>query len=62
MSGPEFRHIQVGVGHRLDAFSSGVLGEVLQLGVKLNCKSKLWERFGLCSCHDVLQILVWYFK
>nr|XP_020453672.1 probable tRNA pseudouridine synthase 2 [Monopterus albus] len=28
--GPEFQHIQVGVGHRLDAFSSGVL--VLAVG------------------------------
>ncbi|XP_076012814.1 pseudouridylate synthase TRUB2, mitochondrial [Genypterus blacodes] len=25
VTGPEFQHIQVGVGHRLDAFSSGVL-------------------------------------
>lgn len=30
VSGPEFRHIRVGVGHRLDAFSSGVL--VLGIG------------------------------
>ncbi|XP_029358494.1 pseudouridylate synthase TRUB2, mitochondrial [Echeneis naucrates] len=30
VTGPEFQHIQVGVGHRLDAFSSGVL--VLAVG------------------------------
>lgn len=30
VSGPEFQHIRVGVGHRLDAFSSGVL--VLAVG------------------------------
>ncbi|XP_034725725.1 mitochondrial mRNA pseudouridine synthase TRUB2 [Etheostoma cragini] len=30
VTGPEFQHIRVGVGHRLDAFSSGVL--VLALG------------------------------
>lgn len=26
VTGPEFQHIRVGVGHRLDAASSGVLG------------------------------------
>lgn len=26
VTGPEFCNIRVGVGHRLDAFSSGVLG------------------------------------
>ncbi|KAA8578814.1 hypothetical protein FQN60_016856 [Etheostoma spectabile] len=30
VTGPEFQHIRVGVGHRLDAFSSGVL--VLAVG------------------------------
>ena len=28
MTGPEFQHIRVGVGHRLDASSSGVLGMI----------------------------------
>lgn len=31
VTGPEFRNIRVGVGHRLDAFSSGVLGIILNL-------------------------------
>lgn len=26
VTGPEFQHVRIGVGHRLDAFSSGVLG------------------------------------
>lgn len=28
VTGPEFQRIRVGVGHRLDAFSSGVLGMI----------------------------------
>lgn len=31
VSGPEFQRVRVGVGHRLDAFSSGVLGMILNL-------------------------------
>lgn len=29
VTGPEFQHIKVGVGHRLDASSSGVLGMII---------------------------------
>lgn len=28
VTGPEFQHVKVGVGHRLDAASSGVLGTI----------------------------------
>ena len=47
VSGPEFQHIGVGVGHRLDVFSSGVLGgtfcHVLQITKKyIYC-------WGICS-------------
>lgn len=29
VTGPEFQHIKVGVGHRLDVSSSGVLGMIV---------------------------------
>lgn len=29
VTGPEFQHIRIGVGHRLDVSSSGVLGRIV---------------------------------
>lgn len=37
VTGPEFQHIRVGVGHRLDAASSGVLGMTSHLILRWCC-------------------------
>lgn len=46
VTGPQFHKVHVGVGHRLDAFSSGVLGDQTFLTLKLS-SDLLWN--ALCA-------------
>lgn len=43
VTGPEFQHIRIGVGHRLDVSSSGVLGIII---------SKWVTVYSHCACND----------
>lgn len=47
VTGPQFHKVHVGVGHRLDAFSSGVLGD--KKFWTLNFSSDLIVECTLCS-------------
>ncbi len=46
VTGPQFHKVHVGVGHRLDAFSSGVLGDQNSLTLKFS-SDLLWN--ALCA-------------
>lgn len=55
MTGPQFLKVHVGVGHRLDAFSSGVLGDQNFLTLKLS-SYLLWN--ALCAQFSHISTLV----
>lgn len=50
VTGPKFHKIRVGVGHRLDAFSSGVLGNTIFKKVITYVKYSItvWSIFSVC--------------
>lgn len=52
VTGPEFQHIRVGVGHRLDVSSSGVLGMIVS---KWLAKITVYSH---CACNDPLIIFL----
>lgn len=58
--GPEFRRIKVGVGHRLDASSSGVLGEVaiLRLRIEMEDNSIMSHLVDVLCLQILLQIIL----